>query len=128
MKELRKLIKELNKKIEDQSQKIEIQSQKIAEQARVIASLREENKLLKDEISRLNKKNGRPKIAPSTLEKPKRRKNLLKRLRNKFFRKKVKRRQESIIVKAKNIPEGSRFKGYRDFTIQEIKIEAADIK
>lgn len=128
MEELKRLLKELNKKIEAQSQKIERQEIKLAEQSRIIFSLREENKSLKDEISRLNNKNGRPKIPPSALEKPKRKKNLLKRFRNKFFKKKNKRREEIIIVKAQNIPEGSRFKGYRDFTIQEIKIEAMDIK
>ena len=121
MKELRKLIKELNKKIEDQSQKI-------AEQSRIIASLREENKLLKDEISRLNNKNKRPKIPPSSLEKPKRKKNLLKKLKNKFFRKKYQRKKKIIIVQAKNVPKGSRFKGYRDFVIQEMVIEALDIQ
>jgi len=121
-------MEELKRLIEEQSQKTERQEIKIAEQSRVIFSLREENKSLKDEISRLNNKNGRPKIPPSTLEKPKRKKNLLKRFKNKFFRKKNKRRQEIVIVKAEDVPGGSRFKGYRDFTIQEIKIEAMDIK
>jgi len=114
MKELKRLLKKLNKKL--------------TEQSRVIFSLREENKLLKNKISRLNKKNGRPKIPPSSLEKPKRKKNLLKRFKNKFFKKKAKRKKEIIIVKPKEIPEGSRFKGYRNFTIQEIKIEALDIQ
>lgn len=79
---------------------------------------------LRDEIARLKGEKPKPKIRPSTLEKPQREE---KKKRPKKRRKRRKTRElpihETISVRPEDTPEGSRFKGYEDFTVQDIRIE-----
>jgi hypothetical protein len=78
---------------------------------------------LRDEIARLKGQKPRPKIKASKLESGK------KKSRHKPGRhgKRSKTRNlevhETVIIPPEEIPEGSRFKGYEDFTVQDIRIE-----
>lgn len=89
--------------------------------------LQEQVQALKEEISRLKGHSAKAKIRPSALE----RKDKKKKKRDKD-RKKNKGDggssgrgtvDETVIVKADNVPEGSRFKGYADFTVQDLIIK-----
>jgi hypothetical protein len=83
--------------------------------------LREENQALKDEVARLKKQKTKPNIGPSRLGE-----KLRKKRRGKRRRKQKESRQvdRTVVVKAKGIPEGSRFKGYDDYTVQELVIKS----
>jgi len=81
---------------------------------------------LRDEIARLKGEKAKPKIKPSVLENPPQGKKKKKK-RPKKRRKRSKTRKlpihETIIVPPEELPEGSRFKGYEEFTVQDIRIE-----
>lgn len=89
--------------------------------------LQEQVQGLKDEIARLKGLKPKPEIKPSALDD--------KSARNKRKRKRKKRRgsskrhktrmlevHETVVISPDNVPEGSRFKGYQDFTVQELVI------
>jgi hypothetical protein len=95
----------------------------IKQQAELIQELR-------DEIARLKGHNPKPKISPSVLEQPARNKPKgKKRPGSKKRRKtaKLKIHDEPKVV-AENIPEGSKFKGYKDFIVQDLRVEAHNIR
>ena len=93
----------------------------VVTQREQIHRLREEVQTLKDEIARLKKQKPKPKIEPSRLGNSKNDKR-----RNKRKRKRGNKRQadQTVIVKAQNVPEGSRFKGYSDYWVQELVIHS----
>ena len=80
---------------------------------------------LRDEIARLKGEKPKPKIRPSTLEKPPR--DEKKGDRPKKRRKRSKTRDltihETLCIPPEEVPKGSRFKDYEDFTVQDIRIE-----
>lgn len=84
---------------------------------------------LRDEIARLKGEKPKPKIRPSTLEKPSR--GGEKKPRPKKRRKRSKTREltihETVCIPATEIPKGSRFKGYEEFTVQEIRIKIHNV-
>lgn len=86
--------------------------------------LREENQALRDEVARLKGQKGKPSIGPSRLSEkahPKRRaRRCLGRPARKIDR--------TEVVKAKGVPEGSRFKGYSDFDVQELVIKTETVR
>jgi|TARA_B100001964_G_C14217120_1_gene593330 regulator of replication initiation timing len=83
--------------------------------------LREANQTLKDEVARLKKQKGKPKISPSRLLDKGKRKKRKKRERGKKQKPKVDRVE---VVQPENVPEGSVFKGFKDYTVQELVVEA----
>ena len=92
------------------------------QQQEQIHLLKEQVQGLKDEIARLKKHKPKPKIKPSTLDKgsgtpsgdgP--RPGSAKRSKKKDLK-----IHETVKVPPEGIPEGSRFKGYEDFTVQNI--------
>jgi len=86
---------------------------------------KEANSRLKDEVADLKKSPRRPKVKPSGLnKKPKTGK------RGKPRRKKTRELEihEEVVITPKDIPEGSIFKGYEDYVVQDIKIEARNTK
>lgn len=97
--------------------------------ARLVLDLQETVKKLQDEINQLKKQKPRPKIPPSSLENGNKG-NLKTNRQTSADRitgpKKVS--QEEIIISPPNIPEGSRFKGYSDFHVEELNIEVLKIK
>lgn len=96
-----------------------------------ISQLKEENQLLKDEIARLKGQKPKPKISPSTLEGSKSKKKNLDIKRpgsEKRGKKQSLTIQETIVIRPESIPEGSRFKGYQDFVVQDIEIKSRNIR
>jgi hypothetical protein len=73
---------------------------------------------LRDEIARLKKQNGKPHIGPSKMTGKKKRGKKRKRAR-----KPRRRIDETVVVKAKDVPPLSEFKGYSDFVVQELVIK-----
>lgn len=88
----------------------------------------EEIRKLKDEIARLKGEKGKPRIKPSTLEKPDRApKNEQPDKKRPGSAKRRKTETLDIhreeIIKPETVPPGSTFKGYRDYTVQDVIIE-----
>jgi len=92
-----------------------------AEQKRVIAELR-------DEVARLKGLKGRPPIKPSGMENAISPKQGGKRARRRGRGKVVPRvKVEEQILNAE-VPEGSRFKGYEDFVVQDLELRVRVIR
>jgi hypothetical protein len=93
-----------------------------------VARLREENAALREEIARLKGHKGRPKIKPSGMERatleraPRARSKPSKRHTT------AKRVVHEERVLAIGAPPGSRFKGYEDFVVQDLRLEARVIR
>lgn len=93
------------------------------------ARLSSENALLRDEIARLKGLKGKPNIKPSKpsgMDKATEPRGGKERERKRVRRgtKRLPARQERRVVKAEDVPPGSRFKGYETFTVQDLLIEA----
>jgi hypothetical protein len=97
----------------------------IAVQAEALHRLREENQALRDEVARLKGQKGKPSIGPSRLTRKERKNNPGKRLRRGGYQRRIDRTQ---VIKAKDVPSGSRFKGYADYIVQELVIKAETIQ
>jgi hypothetical protein len=89
---------------------------------------------MRDEIARLKGEKGRPKIPPSKLDKntddqPKNKDDSGKRpgssKRSKTAELQI---HEVLIIEAENVPPGSEFKGYEEYTVQGLKIELHNIR
>jgi len=97
--------------------------QELAAVNEVVHQQREMIQILRDEIAVLKKQKPKPKIPPSKLTEQK------KKQRPKRKRKQKDARKVDKIVKleAKDVPEGSRFKGYSDFFVQELVIKSVSV-
>lgn len=82
--------------------------------------LREENQTLRDEVARLKGQKGKPSIGPSRLTKRDRLKRRGGRRRGQTADRRVDRIE---VVKAKNVPAGSDFKGYADHVVENLVIQ-----
>jgi hypothetical protein len=82
---------------------------------------REQIQALRDEIAVLKKQKPKPTIRPSKLTEGKKKKRRRKRKRQ---QREVRPPERTVTVEAKGVPEGSRFKGYDDFSVQELVIKA----
>ncbi len=99
--------------------------------ARMVLDLQETVKQLKEEIDRLKGQKSRPKFPPATLGKGDKgddNSNTKQRTTVSPIVGIKKIRHEEIIITPPNVPEGSRFKGYSDFHVEELNIEALKIK
>ncbi len=92
----------------------------------------EEIQNLRDEIARLKGQKPKPNIRPSTLEENSKQKpkGTDKKRPGSKKRHKTKNLQihEEKPIKPDNIPTGSRFKGYQDYVVQDIKFEPYNIR
>lgn len=79
---------------------------------------------LRDEIARLKGQKPKPRIKPSTLGKS-RNKDKKGRAGSRSKRNKTERLEihETVVVEAHNVPNGSAFKGYEDFTVQDLLLQ-----
>ena len=102
----------------------------------IIRQQAEEIQRLKDEIARLKGHPGRPNIRPSRLEKPKeedtkeeegepnsKRPGSAKRRKTEALE-----IHETLPIAPEAIPEGSLFKGYTDYTVQDLRIQPHNIR
>ena len=114
------------KRIELLQAQILEQSELIANQSEQIALQAEEIARLKDEIARLKGEKGRPLIKPSALNKGSEDKDIEGKGRNRGKPRMKKtctlQIHEEKIIEPAEIPDGSRFKGYEDYTVQDITI------
>ena len=94
----------------------------VAELLGEVARLRDENAALREEIARLKGHKGRPKIKPSGME----RAPLERAPRAKTKRSKRNTTAKRVVheerVLAMTAPPGSRFKGYEDFVVQDLRL------
>ncbi len=85
--------------------------------------LKEEVSILKDDIRVLKGEKKRPKFKPSKLEQKTNGETKKKSKKKPRANKKELTTHVEYKIKPDNIPEGSRFKGYQDFTVQDLVIE-----
>lgn len=123
------LIEEQNRLIQDQNQIIQNQGRVIQEKIEQISALKTTVQELRDEIARLKNIPKRPKFRPSTIVSKNQRKTTpVPETPETPARNTIPRKlKEEIVVKATNVPEGSRFKGYASYSIQEVKVTPKDI-
>ena len=100
----------------------------IKQQAVIIQQQGEEIRQIKDEIARLKKQNTKPKIRPSKMDDGS--EDEAEDSPNKGKRPGSKKKSKDLKIHDKKqiapdeIPEGSKFKGFLEFTVQDIKIES----
>jgi hypothetical protein len=123
LRQQRQIIEQQSKTIQEQAQTIREQRDQLQLQAQKIAVLEETVQHLRDEIAILKGVKPKPKIEPSRLGKDKDRKPPEKRpgseKRKKTATLKI---HETKTVRPDGIPPGSQFKGYREFTVQDLLI------
>jgi hypothetical protein len=104
----------------------------IEHQGNIIEQQADQIQQLKDEIARLKNQPPRPKIAPSTLEKKKKGKSKASKGKRPVSKKRRKTAQLTIHqddpVEAENILYGSEFRYHKPFVVQNLKIEAHNIR
>jgi hypothetical protein len=93
-----------------------------------VARLAEENAALRDEVARLKGLKGRPKIKPSGMERAPPPRGERPKRKTKGRAKSAKRVVAEERVLAIDAPPGSRFKGYEDFVVQDLRLEARVIR
>lgn len=100
------------------------QAEQIQLQTERICSLEKTIDELKDEISRLNKTPKRPKLKPNSMEPRKRGKGSSqdKSSKNDGNTCAPLKKQEEVKVPAADVPQGSRFKGYTEFKVQDLEV------
>lgn len=99
----------------------------ISQCVQIIESQKIEIQLLKDEIARLKGTTPKPKIKASTLDKDLLKKKPRTRNERKKRQKKKTTKYQEIKLKPDNIPTGSKFKGYKNYTIQNIEVQSSTI-
>jgi len=80
---------------------------------------------LRDEIARLKGQKPKPRIKASSLGKKSRNKDRKGRPGNRSKRNKTERLEihETVILEPHNVPNGSKFRGYEDFTVQDLLLQ-----
>jgi len=100
----------------------------IEQQANIIEQQGEQIQQLKDEIARLKNQPPKPKIKPSSLEKKKKGKSKQRKGKRPGSKKRRKTAQLQIHkdepVEPKHIPDGSEFRYYKSFVVQDLKLQA----
>jgi len=104
----------------------------IEQQASIIQQQTEEIQKLKDEIARLKNQPPKPKIKPSSLGKKKKGKSKKSKgkrpgsiKRHKTAKLKI---HETKPIEPEHIPDGSEFRYYKPFVVQDLKIESYNVR
>ena len=95
----------------------------ISQQSELLQKQAEEIQLLKDEIARLKGKPKKPKISPSTMDPTLPQKKRTRKERRKHKPKPFKI-DTTIELHPDNVPDNSRFKGYRNYIVQDILLDS----
>jgi Transposase IS66 family len=123
-------IQDQSRQIQDQSQQIQEQFRQIQEQSEEIVALKKTVQEQRDEINRLKNLPKRPNFrsgggnSKDRSGKPNINKGQNGSPLSDLVPKKI--RQE-VIIEASNVPAGSRFKGYQEYTIQELELVPKDV-
>ena len=100
----------------------------IEQQGNIIQQQAEQIQQLKDEIARLKNQPPKPKIKPSSLEKKKKGKSKRSRGKRAGSKKRHKTAQLQIHkdkpIEPEHIPDGSEFRYYKPYVVQDLKLEA----
>jgi len=104
----------------------------IEQQSSIIQQLIEEIQKLKDEIARLKNQPPKPKIKPSSLGKKKKGKSKKSKGKRPGSKKKHKTAKlkihETEPIEPEHIPDGSEFRYYKPFVVQDLKIESYNVR
>ena len=115
--------------ISSQQERIALQQEQISSQREQIHLLKEQVQALKDEIARLKGHNPKPTVPPSALEKDpdkkKWKKGSGKKRPGSEKKKKTARLEihETQEIQPENLPEGSKLKGYKNWTVQDLHLQ-----
>lgn len=114
----------LRHQVRNQAEQIRLQAERLQLQSEQIALQAEQIQMLKDEIAILKGEKGRPNIKPSSLNKDVSgegggQKNRGKPNCKKTHKLKI---QHERVIEPKDIPPGSKFKGYEIYVVQDIEI------
>ncbi len=112
--------------IQKQDLEIQRQAEQVQGQAEQICKLNITIGELKDEISRLNKTPKRPKFKPNQMEPRNRGKRSSPSTQNERHTCAPNKEKEEVKVVPEEVPEGSRFKGYTEFTVQDVEIKVTE--
>lgn len=106
---------------------VQAMAERIQSQAEQLQQFKTTVNELKEEIARLNKKPKRPKLQPNDMETRNRGKssNASHNATNRRTSPGNKKLEE-VRVPAEGVPEGSRFKGYQEFTVQDVELSAKE--
>ena len=104
----------------------------IEQQASIIHQMIEDNQKLKNEIARLKNQPPKPDIKPSSLGKKKKGKSKTSKGKRPGSKKRHKTAKlkihETKPIEPEHIPDGSKFRYYKPFVVQDLKIEAFNIR
>jgi len=104
----------------------------IEEQGALIHQLTEQVQQLKDEIARLKNQSPRPKIQPSQLEKKRSKKDKSSKGKRPGSKKRHKTVELQIhkveTIEPENIPPGSALRYYKDWIVQDLKLEPFNVR
>lgn len=121
------LVIEQGKLLQEKDRQLEKQDLLLQEQSEQIAALKISLQELRDEVARVKKLPKRPKFRPPGGE-PRARSGLPAGVVGSSVNQLTPARvHEEIKVAAVGVPEGSRFKGYQDYGVQELSIVVKDI-
>jgi len=106
------------------------QSQRIQEQSEEIAGLKKTIQEQRDEINRLKNMPKRPKFRPGGGDPKSRSREPGSKETNGLGSNKdltPRKTRQEVLVPAANVPDGSRFKGYQEYAVQEFELNPKDV-
>ena len=117
---------------EQQTQLVRQLLEIIDQQARIIDQMDAQIQLFKDEIARLKKLPRRPKIQPSRLEAKRSKKKKASKSKRAGSPKRSKTAQleihDTTPIEPECVPPGSTFRYYKDWVVQDLKLQAYNIR
>lgn len=128
--EITPLVSSLLNIIARQQEMIESQEETIAKLQQDVTKLQEEAQSLKEQLCSAKKLKGKPKIQPSTLNQKEKKTIDLEQRPGSW--KQSKKNQDLVdeerVIEPLEIPEGSRFNGYRQYDVQDVIIQRHSIR
>jgi chromosome segregation ATPase len=129
---LQRLVDEQKQTIQRQQETIQKQQETIEKMERQLKQQQERIEQLEAELREQKKLKGKPKIRPSQLNNPKPNQEGEEKGKRAGSAKGSKKLgfqfEEERIIQPEEIPEGAKFNGYRDYDVQELKIERHNIR